>query len=361
MNSSLQSQISIPMLSVPMLSIPMLSIIVPCYNVANFVTASLTSIVDTVSAENYTHIEIIIINDGAKDATPQMIEQFIQDVLVPKHIPYQYISQANTGLSQARNNGLAVANADYVYFLDSDDLLVNHAIDKILAVLKEHTPDMIEFDAQTFITEQQLTHPMEDSLYQKYFRAIHNADDNARLLQVFEQFGWYVWARCYKKSLFATHQFEPQRYFEDMMIVPYFYLENRHVISIPEVLIGYRQNPNSITANLSIKHLDDIFFALQKAIEYSKNLDLTPIQQQALSILKSKIWRTIIMVALKQRIYHKDTTFLPRTVGYKKILHQQYGIKEHWHWWYFSGKIGLAVYRKSLKKLGLAPNPNPPK
>lgn len=339
-----------------MKSAPLLSIIVPCYNVANFVTDSLLSILTTTSPENFDAIELIIINDGATDDTPQRIEQFIDTQLIPNNIDYHYINQTNCGLSQARNNALMLAKSEYVYFLDSDDLLINRAIDKMLAVLKVSSPDMVEFDAQAFIEISQLTHPVEDSLYKQYFYAINNLDTDNRdkkLLQVFEQFGWYVWARCYKKSLFDQHQFEPKRYFEDMMLVPYFYLEQPAVVSLPDVLIGYRQNPYSITTNLSLKHLDDIFFALQKAITYSKQTKLTVVQQKALRILQSKIWRTIIMVALKQRIYHKDGSFLPKIAEYKKILREQYGINEHWHVMYFSGKIGLAIYRKTMKKLGL--------
>lgn len=339
------------------LATPLLSIIVPCYNVANFVTESLMSILETTSPPNFGDVELIIINDGAKDDTPQKIEQFIDTQLKPLNFNYRYISQANSGLSQARNNGLAVAQGEYVYFFDSDDLLVNHAIDRMLQALQAEKPDILEFDARTFVYRGELTqpNPKEESMYQAYFKAISNAPADARLLQVFEQFGWYVWTRCYKKSLFATHEFEPRRYFEDMMIVPYFYLENSHIASLPEVLIGYRQNPNSITMNLSPKHLDDIFFALTKAIDYAKRANLTPLKRQAMSLLQSKIWRTIIMVALKQRIYGKDPSFLSKTVAYKKILQEQYGIQEHWHVGYFAVKIGLAVYRKTLKKLGILP------
>lgn len=339
------------------LATPLLSIIVPCYNVANFVSESLMSILETTSPTNFAKVEIIIINDGAKDDTPQKIEQFIDTHLKPLNFNYRYISQANSGLSQARNNGIAVAKGEYVYCFDSDDLLVNHAIDRMLQALQAEKPDILEFDARAFVNRAELTqpNPIEDSMYQDYFQAFAHAPADVRLLQVFEQFGWYVWARCYKKSLFATHEFEPRRYFEDMMIVPYFYLENSHIASLPEVLIGYRQNPHSITMNLSAKHLDDIFFALTKAIEYAKRPHLTPLQRQAMTVLQSKIWRTIIMVALKQRIYGKDPSFLPKTVAYKKILQEQYGINEHWHVGYFARKIGLAGYRKTLKKLGLLP------
>lgn len=337
------------------LSQPLLSIIVPCYNVANFVTESLMSIVQNISPENFNKVELIIINDGAKDDTPQKIEQFIDTQLKPLNFNYRYISQANAGLSQARNNGIAVAQGEYVYFFDSDDLLLNGAIDKMLAKLIAERPDMLEFDAQTFIFTKDLESPKDEPMYQRYFSLIPTLDSDARLLAVFEQFGWYVWARCYKKSLFTTKQFEPRRYFEDMMIVPYLYLENTYIASLPEVLIGYRQNPNSITANLSIKHLDDIFFALTKAIDYSKRADLTPIQRQAMHILIEKIWRTIIMIALKQRIYHKDGSFLTRMFEYKKILKNDYGIKVAWHFWYFFGKISLAVYRNTMRKIGLMP------
>lgn len=338
---------------------PLLSIIVPCYNVANFVSESLASILSTLSPANYAQVELILINDGATDSTPTLLEQFIHDTLMPLNLNYQYINQANAGLSQARNNGLAVAKGEYVYFFDSDDLLLNNAVDKMLAALQTHRPDMLEFDAQTFITRTDLTHPKDDSLYRAYFLIRENASDDTKLLATFEQFGWYVWARCYKKSLFATHQFEAGRYFEDMMLVPYLYLEYTNVVHIPDVLIGYRQNPNSITTNVSLKHLDDIFFALTKALNYQKSPDLTTNQHKALTILVAKIWRTMIMIALKQRIYKKDPTLLKQMWVYKKRLKNDYGLTLPWYIPYFSGKIGLAVYRKILRKIGLMPPATP--
>lgn len=146
-----------------------LSLIIPCYNVQDYVQAALQSVLDNLSEENRQRVQWIIVNDGSRDNTPAIIEQFIAQHLIAKNVPHQYITQQNAGLSAARNTGLAHATGDYVLFLDSDDIFVQAALDKILAVLDQHQPDIVEFDAQMFHQYSDLTFATP-TLFGDYFR-----------------------------------------------------------------------------------------------------------------------------------------------------------------------------------------------
>ncbi len=91
-----------------------ISIVIPCYNQSHFLAEAITSAL----RQTYEHCEIIVVDDGSKDNTRQVAEQF----------PVQYIYQNNQGLPSARNTGVAHSTGEYLVFLDSDDRLLPHAL-----------------------------------------------------------------------------------------------------------------------------------------------------------------------------------------------------------------------------------------
>ena len=89
-----------------------LSVIIPCYNVEDYVGKCIESVLDNKIKD----IEIILVNDGSKDNTLDIIKKYEKE-----HKEIKVIDQKNGGLSDARNTGLSVATGKYVTFLDSDD------------------------------------------------------------------------------------------------------------------------------------------------------------------------------------------------------------------------------------------------
>lgn len=105
---------------------PLISIIVPVYNVALYVEKCITSILNQdISSLNY---ELIIVNDGTPDNSMELIYNIIKgknNVIV--------INKSNGGLSSARNTGLSIAKGNYIWFIDSDDYIEEHSLEKIIA------------------------------------------------------------------------------------------------------------------------------------------------------------------------------------------------------------------------------------
>ena len=89
-----------------------LSIIIPVYNVESYLAQCL----DSVLVDNNFTGQVICVNDGSTDGSLAILEQY-----AAKHDNIEIITQANAGLSAARNTGLNAANGDYVFFMDSDD------------------------------------------------------------------------------------------------------------------------------------------------------------------------------------------------------------------------------------------------
>lgn len=106
-----------------------LSIVVPVYNVEQYVRKCILSIINQ-DDDVFKEFEVIIVNDGSKDKS---VEQ-IQD-LVDKYDNITLINQENLSLSVARNNGMSVAKGDYVWFIDSDDWISSDAVSYIMPYL----------------------------------------------------------------------------------------------------------------------------------------------------------------------------------------------------------------------------------
>lgn len=109
-----------------------LSIIIPVYNVEEYVGQCLKSVLDD-SSDSMERIEVIVLDDGSIDGSLSIVRSFqdrFSNIIV--------IDQENQGLSQARMNGLARAHGDYVWFVDSDDWLKPGALDSILQIIDKN-------------------------------------------------------------------------------------------------------------------------------------------------------------------------------------------------------------------------------
>ena len=116
-----------------------LSIIVPVYNVEKYIRPCFESIFKQGLDDN--EYEIIIVNDGTKDKSMEMIADIIS-----QHHNITVINQENQGLSVARNNGIAQAKGEYIFMPDSDDLLFDNCLPILLDKVMEAKADLIVAD-----------------------------------------------------------------------------------------------------------------------------------------------------------------------------------------------------------------------
>lgn len=116
----------------------LLTIIIPCFNADNYIEETLHSII----CQMKDSIEILIIDDGSTDNTSQKILQ------IQNHFKHNifYYKQDNSGASSARNNAINYANGEYIWFVDSDDLIAEGAIDFVLEKISQNFPDLIHFN-----------------------------------------------------------------------------------------------------------------------------------------------------------------------------------------------------------------------
>ena len=120
---------------------PKVSIIIPIYNVEDYLSRCLESVMN----QTLSDIEIIGVNDGTKDNSVEIMREYMA-----LDSRMQLVEKENGGLSSARNAGLAVATGDMILFLDSDDYFALNACERIYEERLNHGADIIVFGSTPF-------------------------------------------------------------------------------------------------------------------------------------------------------------------------------------------------------------------
>ena len=114
-----------------------ISIIVPVYNVEQYIQQCLNSLVN----QTYNNLEIILVNDGSIDNSGKICDEYAQ-----KDRRIKVIHQKNSGVSSARNNGLNMVTGDYIMFIDPDDWIEVNACERLIKILKKDNLDVLIFN-----------------------------------------------------------------------------------------------------------------------------------------------------------------------------------------------------------------------
>lgn len=122
---------------------PLFSVIIPCYNVEEYIAGCLKSVL----AQTFNSFEIICVNDGSPDNTLEVISQFNDHRI-------RVISQPNRGLSGARNTGINASRGIFIALLDADDLWLPHKLETHFKHLQSDPSIDISYSASAFIDEQ---------------------------------------------------------------------------------------------------------------------------------------------------------------------------------------------------------------
>ncbi len=124
-----------------------ISVIIPIYNVELYIEECLKSVIN----QTLKDIEIICVNDGTPDNSMKIIQKYAK-----KDDRIVIINKENGGQSTARNAGLEVAKGKYIYFMDSDDYILEETLEELYDKLEENKLDIIYFDADSFYESEEL-------------------------------------------------------------------------------------------------------------------------------------------------------------------------------------------------------------
>lgn len=113
---------------------PLVSIIIPIYNLADYLPQCL----DSVQGQSYENIQVLLVNDGSTDASPAICQEYVR-----RDSRFQLIDKANSGVSDSRNQALDRAEGKYIQFLDGDDWLTPDATETLVHAAESTGADLV--------------------------------------------------------------------------------------------------------------------------------------------------------------------------------------------------------------------------
>lgn len=238
----------------------LLSVIIPAFNVEKELN-DLLLILNRLKKEN---IEIIIIDDGSTDGTFKMLVNYIdnlsdQNGWILKH-------QNNKGLSAGRNTGLCSASGEFIWFVDSDDLINVEAFNYLYNYIdKNREIDLALFNYQTFINEREIIN-FKNKLPSSYYSDLSCQKLMESLFK--RNIQNYSWSFIAKAELyFKNNIFFPEgRNFEDYATTYKVFSVAKNIIVSNDVVYFYRNRVNSIVNNSS-KNQDNALDILETSNE----------------------------------------------------------------------------------------------
>lgn len=244
-----------------------LSIVVPVYNVQDYVEKCLKSL-QNLKIEN----EIIIVNDGSKDESLKIIEEFKKN---NKNENIKIITQENKGLSGARNTGLREAKGKYVSFIDSDDFVEKKEYENLIEQTIMMKLDIGIGNIKYYYKENSFKN-IEIVRERKLEK--ENKQDGKNWLKLLVENKSYrpeVYDSIYNKEFLLKNNlfFKEGRLHEDEIFKLEVMLKAKSVKYFNEVFYNYVQRENSIMTSKKIKNYYDILESILEILKYAENED----------------------------------------------------------------------------------------
>jgi len=224
------------------------SVIVPVYNVENYLKKCLDSLVQ----QTLDDIEIIVMNDGSQDNSQKIIDEFRQNF--PSKI--KSFEKENGGLSDARNFGIERANAEFIGFVDSDDYVSETMFEEMYNLAVKHNAEMVICNLQKVDEQGKITQKLTQ---------IPNMPERIDLeshFSVFSDISYFACNKIFKRELFQNKRFKKGIHFEDIQLIPQLLLECKTVAQTQKFHYNYLERSDSITKTHTEKGLD-----ILKAVE----------------------------------------------------------------------------------------------
>lgn len=236
------------------------SIITPVYNVEACIEKCIKSVMNQTCRD----FEFLLIDDGSKDKSIDIAKSLLEG----SNINYKIITQKNSGVSVARNEGIKQAVGEYITFLDSDDYIDSEFIELMTKKADTTKCDVVfcdysEVDAEGNVLVKNRTKYLSDFI----------SGREAALKQLSDEITIGMRSGIYKTSVIKDNDifFDTKRkYGEDMVFIVKTLLKANRVISVNKVLAFYVIWSNCVTQNVSLKHMD-CYYSYVDLLEYIRS------------------------------------------------------------------------------------------
>lgn len=234
---------------------PLISLIVPIYNVENY----LWSCLDSIAKQTYSNIEILLVNDGSPDGSAAICQEF-----VAKDSRFRYIEKENGGLSDARNSGIAESKGEFLSFVDSDDWIEPTYVEDLYRAALFNDAEVVVSNYQEFHQERNvyLIHLFED-----YYETHYSGEEVIQQLPLLERKDLSFktsWGILFARRLFDTISFPKGKTIEDTRTNYRLFAESCRSTYIHKALYNYRVGVDSISSRITEKLLVDVLECLME-------------------------------------------------------------------------------------------------
>ncbi|WP_374444716.1 glycosyltransferase family 2 protein [Epilithonimonas sp.] len=224
------------------------SVIVPVYNVELYLEKCLLSLVH----QTLQDVEIIVVNDGSKDHSQQIIEKFQQEY--PEKI--FGFTKENGGLSDARNFGIDRARGKYIGFVDSDDYVSETMFEDMMNIAEKHQAEITICNLQKVDERGNVTQKLTQL---PGFPEKIILENN---MSVFSDISYFACNKLFRRELFNNRRFRKRIHFEDIELIPQLFLASDIIGFTPAYHYQYLERSASISKTHTLKGLD-----ILKAVE----------------------------------------------------------------------------------------------
>jgi len=221
----------------------LVSVVVPVYRVEAYLPAC----IDSLLAQTYRNLDIILVDDGSPDRCGEICDDYAE-----RDSRVRVVHQANAGLSGARNAGLRIARGDLVAFVDSDDWVHEEYIETLCRILRDHDADvalcnflwMLGDDAPPVDTRGEV-------------RALSPREALALFDGPLAMAMAVAWGKVYRRELFSGIEYPVGKTHEDDYTTHLLLSRARRVVLTSATLYNYRLRPGSIMAEHGLANLRD--------------------------------------------------------------------------------------------------------
>lgn len=291
----------------------LVSIIIPVYKVESY----LHRCVDSVLAQTYRNIEIILIDDGSPDNCPTICDQY-----AAKDNRVKVIHKPNGGLSDARNAGIDIASGSWISFIDSDDWVEADMYESLVKAANMANADISAGGVNDEISIGGVTKVLKTTFHGKeHIDILSNTDAMKRYFCT----SWAAWGKIYRREVFDNISFPAGEINEDEAIVLYLLERCTKVLYTNKVFYHYVHRPDSITTS---------DFSEKKIAWYDhckQNLDWTKKHHPELEIYATQrlcnciLW-TLREIALSSGSYREIVSLLKKDIRDNYCIYKKSGL-----------------------------------
>ncbi len=241
---------------------PLISIIVPVYNVEQYLDACVTSIVN----QTYKNIEIILVDDGSTDNSSKMC-----DIWSERDPRIKVIKKQNGGASSARNAGLDIATGDYIGFVDSDDYIDPCMYEKMLEAISDKAIKICCCNTYRILKNGEIQKLKAETVKKEM-------DTTAAVKDLFLTESTSLCDKLFEASLFDDIRFPSGETNEELSLLIPLIVKGNGIVKVSDALYYYREREGSVTTSLTFlneQHSSVVYNNLKRIEKQIKEQNLT--------------------------------------------------------------------------------------